>query len=89
VKLLGAPPRHERTSPAPADVSTVDTLPADQPASGPVPTEPEHGPAWGKAGAELSGAALQVANPPEPKCTATAIGSRRRTGRYFRGKSHI
>jgi hypothetical protein len=37
-------------SPAAANVSTVDTLPADQPASGPVPAEPEHGP----AGAELS-----------------------------------
>jgi hypothetical protein len=43
VKLFGAPPRHERTSRAAAHVSTVDTLPADQPASG-----PEHGPAWGR-----------------------------------------
>jgi hypothetical protein len=59
--------RHDRTSPAAADVSMVDTRPAGQPASGPVPTEPEHGPAWGKAGAEMSGAVLQVANPPEPK----------------------
>jgi hypothetical protein len=48
-------------------VSTVDTLPSGQPASGPVPAEPERGPAWGKAGAELSGAVPQVANPPEPK----------------------
>jgi hypothetical protein len=29
--------RHGRTSPAAAGVSTVDTLSADQPASGPVP----------------------------------------------------
>jgi hypothetical protein len=36
--------RHDRTSPAPADVSTVDTLPTGQPASG--ATAPEHGPAW-------------------------------------------
>jgi hypothetical protein len=35
-------------SPAAADVPTVDTLPAHQPASGPVPAEPEHGPAWGE-----------------------------------------
>jgi hypothetical protein len=68
VKLFGSPSRrHDRTSPAPADVSTVDTLPADQPTSGPVPAESEHGLAWGNAGAKLSGAVLQVANPPEPK----------------------
>jgi hypothetical protein len=49
VKLFGSPSRrHDRTSPVPADVSTVDTLPADQPTSGPVPAEPEHGPAWGR-----------------------------------------
>jgi hypothetical protein len=41
----------------------VDTLPADHPASEPVPAEPEHGLAWGKASVELSGAVLQVANP--------------------------
>jgi hypothetical protein len=43
-------------------VSTVDTLPTDQPASG-----PEHGPAWGEGRCRLSGAVLQVANTPEPK----------------------
>jgi hypothetical protein len=59
--------------PAAADVSTVDTLPAD----------PAHGPAWGKAGAELSGAVVQVANPPEPKWDSN--GSRRRTDRYSHG----
>jgi hypothetical protein len=41
--------RHDCMSPAAADVSTVDTLPADQPASGPASAGPEHGPAWGKA----------------------------------------
>jgi hypothetical protein len=34
VKLFGSPwRRHDRTSPAVADVSMADTLPADQPAS--------------------------------------------------------
>jgi hypothetical protein len=33
----------------------------------PAEPEPEHGPAWEKADAKLSGAVLQVANPPEPK----------------------
>jgi hypothetical protein len=76
VKLFGSPSRrHDRTSPAAADVSTVDTLPADQPTSGPVPAEPEHGSAWGKAGAELSGAVLQVPNPPEPRWDSTDLGA--------------
>jgi hypothetical protein len=67
VKLFG-PPYGAMTvrRRAAADVSTVDTLPTDQPASRPVPAEPEHGPAWGKAGAELSGAVLQVSKPPGP-----------------------
>jgi hypothetical protein len=71
VKLFGSPSRrHDRTSPAAADVSTVDTLPADAARQG-------------KASAELSGAELQVANPPEPKWDSNRLA--RRTDRYSHG----
>jgi hypothetical protein len=51
------------------------------------PADPSTARRGGKAGAELSGAVLQVANPQEPKWDSNAIRSRRRTDRYFRGKS--
>jgi hypothetical protein len=84
VKLFGSPSRrHDRTSPAVADVSTWTRCP---PTSGPVPAEPEHGPAWEKADAELSGAVLQVANPPEPKWDSNGYRISPPHHRYFRGR---
>jgi hypothetical protein len=84
VKLLGSPSRrHDRTSLAATDVHGGH---AAQPASGPAPAEPEHGPAWGNE--------RPVPSRRAPCCrwrirrsrngTATAIGSARSCRAAFR-----
>jgi hypothetical protein len=71
VKLFGSPSRrHDRTSLAVADVSTVDTLPPD----------PAHGPTWRKAGADGRCAAGGECAGYE----TTAIGSARSCRAAFR-----